>query len=117
MTIWTPDSWRQRPIVQQPQYQDAALLKQVESDLKNYPPLVFAAEARTLRAQLSDVALGKGFLLQGGDCAESFEEFNAPKIRDTFKVILQMAVVLTYAARRPVTKVTRMAGQYAKPRS
>lgn len=79
--------------------------------------MVFAAEARTLRKQLSDVALGKGFLLQGGDCAESFEDFNAPKIRDTFKVILQMAVVMTFAARCPVTKVARMAGQYAKPRS
>ncbi|MCP4862392.1 MAG: 3-deoxy-7-phosphoheptulonate synthase, partial [Alteromonas sp.] len=82
-----------------------------------YPPLVFAAEARELRRQLGQVCEGKGFLLQGGDCAESFNEFNAPKIRDTFKVLLQMAIVLTFAGRCPVTKVARMAGQYAKPRS
>ncbi|TNC81108.1 MAG: 3-deoxy-7-phosphoheptulonate synthase class II [Oleiphilus sp.] len=117
MKHWQPDSWRNYPIVQQPGYHDQNQLAQVEQDLSGYPPLVFAAEARTLRKQLSDVALGKGFLLQGGDCAESFEDFNAPKIRDTFKVILQMAVVMTFAARCPVTKVARMAGQYAKPRS
>lgn len=117
MTTWSPTSWRQKPILQQPTYSDSALLKQVEDKLASYPPLVFAAEARELRRQLGDVALGKGFLLQGGDCAESFSEFNAPKIRDTFKVILQMAVVLTFAGRCPVTKVARMAGQYAKPRS
>ena len=92
-------------------------MQDVENKLKSYPPLVFAAETRALLKQLGDVSQGKGFLLQGGDCAESFDEFNAPKIRDTFKVILQMAIVLTFAGRCPVTKVARMAGQYAKPRS
>nr|WP_252729102.1 3-deoxy-7-phosphoheptulonate synthase class II [Aliiglaciecola lipolytica] len=114
---WQPDSWRSKPIQQQPTYQDQALLKEVESKLHSYPPLVFAEETRQLYKQLGDVAEGKGFLLQGGDCAESFDEFNAPKIRDTFKVILQMAIVLTFAGKCPVTKVARMAGQYAKPRS
>ncbi|NCP65325.1 MAG: 3-deoxy-7-phosphoheptulonate synthase class II [Paraglaciecola sp.] len=117
MSQWQPDSWRAKPILQQPVYQDAAHLQQVEQKLKGYPPLVFAAETRALYRQLGDVAQGKGFLLQGGDCAESFSEFNAPKIRDTLKVILQMAIVLTFAGRCPVTKVARMAGQYAKPRS
>ncbi|MFA3792524.1 class II 3-deoxy-7-phosphoheptulonate synthase [Aliiglaciecola sp. SL4] len=117
MSQWQPDSWRSKPIQQQPTYQDQALLKQVESKLHSYPPLVFAEETRQLYKQLGDVAEGKGFLLQGGDCAESFDEFNAPKIRDTFKVILQMAIVLTFAGKCPVTKVARMAGQYAKPRS
>ncbi|AIF98473.1 phospho-2-dehydro-3-deoxyheptonate aldolase [Alteromonas australica] len=117
MSNWQVDSWRQKPILQQPEYDDKARLKEVEHTLSTYPPLVFAAEARELRRQLGEVSLGKGFLLQGGDCAESFDEFNAPKIRDTFKVILQMAIVLTFAGRCPVTKVARMAGQYAKPRS
>lgn len=117
MSQWQPDSWRQKPILQQPQYEDAQQLQEVEQRLHSYPPVVFAAEARQLFSQLADVSQGKGFLLQGGDCAESFDEFNAPKIRDTFKVILQMAVVLTYAGKCPVTKVARMAGQYAKPRS
>ncbi|GAA6185509.1 MULTISPECIES: class II 3-deoxy-7-phosphoheptulonate synthase [Alteromonadaceae] len=117
MSQWQPDSWRSKPIQQQPTYQDQALLKEVESKLHSYPPLVFAEETRQLYKQLGDVAEGKGFLLQGGDCAESFDEFNAPKIRDTFKVILQMAIVLTFAGKCPVTKVARMAGQYAKPRS
>lgn len=117
MTQWSKDSWRAKPILQQPQYKDEKLVKDVESKLATYPPLVFAEETRQLRKQLGNVALGKGFLLQGGDCAESFDEFNAPKIRDTFKVILQMAIVLTFAGQCPVTKVTRMAGQYAKPRS
>jgi 3-deoxy-7-phosphoheptulonate synthase len=114
---WQPDSWRSKPILQQPEYDDKAELAQVEKTLSSYPPLVFAAEARELRRQLGQVCEGKGFLLQGGDCAESFSEFNAPKIRDTFKVLLQMAIVLTFAGRCPVTKVARMAGQYAKPRS
>jgi 3-deoxy-7-phosphoheptulonate synthase len=114
---WQPDSWRSKPIVQQPSYDNQAELSQVENTLSGYPPLVFAAETRELYRQLGEVAEGKGFLLQGGDCAESFDEFNAPKIRDTFKVILQMAIVLTFAGRCPVTKVARMAGQYAKPRS
>ncbi len=117
MSQWQPNSWRSKPILQQPTYQDQQHLKQVEDTLSTYPPLVFAAETRSLFKQLGDVAEGKGFLLQGGDCAESFDDFNAPKIRDTFKVILQMAIVLTYAGRCPVTKVARMAGQYAKPRS
>ncbi len=117
MSNWQVDSWRQKPILQQPEYDDKARLKEVEHTLSTSPPLVFAAEARELRRQLGEVSLGKGFLLQGGDCAESFDEFNAPKIRDTFKVILQMAIVLTFAGRCPVTKVARMAGQYAKPRS
>jgi len=117
MTQWQPDSWRNFPILQQPSYSDAAKLKEVEQQIHGYPPLVFAAETRELRRQLTEVALGKGFLLQGGDCAESFDDFNAPKIRDTFKVILQMAIVLTFAGHCPVTKVARMAGQYAKPRS
>jgi 3-deoxy-7-phosphoheptulonate synthase len=111
------DSWRSKPILQQPNYQDKALVKDVEQKLASYPPLVFAEETRQLYKQLGDVSQGKGFLLQGGDCAESFDDFNAPKIRDTFKVILQMAIVLTFAGRCPVTKVARMAGQYAKPRS
>ncbi|WP_100655605.1 class II 3-deoxy-7-phosphoheptulonate synthase [Alteromonas flava] len=117
MNNWRPDSWREKPILQQPTYNDQAKLNEVEQKLATYPPLVFAEETRQLRKQLSDVCLGNGFLLQGGDCAESFDEFNAPKIRDTFKVLLQMAIVLTFAGRCPVTKVARMAGQYAKPRS
>lgn len=117
MQDWQIDSWRNKPILQQPSYRDQHRLTEVEADLKSYPPLVFAEETRALRKQLSDVCEGNGFLLQGGDCAESFAEFNAPKIRDTFKVLLQMAIVLTFAGRCPVTKVARMAGQYAKPRS
>jgi len=114
---WTPDSWRSKPIIQQPTYPDAAELAQVESKLASYPPLVFAGEARELRRQFAEVTQGRAFLLQGGDCAESFAEFSAPKIRDTFKVLLQMAVVMTFAASCPVVKVGRMAGQFAKPRS
>ena len=117
MSEWSIDSWQKKPILQQPTYKDQALLKDVEGKLASYPPLVFAEETRQLYKQLGDVSQGKGFLLQGGDCAESFNEFNAPKIRDTFKVILQMAIVMTFAGRCPVTKVARMAGQYAKPRS
>lgn len=117
MSQWQPDSWRSKPILQQPSYADQQHLQTVESKLASYPPLVFAEETRQLYKQLGQVAEGNGFLLQGGDCAESFDEFNAPKIRDTFKVILQMAIVLTFAGSCPVTKVARMAGQYAKPRS
>lgn len=117
MSQWSIDSWRNKPILQQPSYKDQTLVKEVEQKLASYPPLVFAEETRQLYKQLGDVSQGKGFLLQGGDCAESFNEFNAPKIRDTFKVILQMAIVMTFAGRSPVTKVARMAGQYAKPRS
>lgn len=114
---WSPDSWRSRPIQQQPAYPDAARLQQVEQTLASYPPLVFAGEARELRRQFAEVTAGRAFLLQGGDCAESFAEFSAAKIRDTFKVLLQMAVVMTFAAGCPVVKVGRMAGQFAKPRS
>ncbi|RUO60336.1 class II 3-deoxy-7-phosphoheptulonate synthase [Pseudidiomarina insulisalsae] len=117
MTNWSARSWREKPIQQQPTYPDHEHLKTVEHQLKMFPPLVFAEEIRALRRQLGQVSQGHGFLLQGGDCAESFADFNAPKIRDTFKVILQMAIVLTFAGSCPVTKVARMAGQYAKPRS
>lgn len=117
MNKWQPDSWRAKPILQQPAYEDLNELANVEKTLSSFPPLVFAAEARELRRQLGQVCEGNAFLLQGGDCAESFSEFNAPKIRDTFKVLLQMAIVMTFAGRCPVTKVARMAGQYAKPRS
>lgn len=105
------------PIAQQPEYPDADRLADVEAQLRALPPLVFAQEIRDLKEQLARVAHGGGFLLQGGDCAESFSEFSADKIRDTFKVLLQMAIVLTFAGRRPVTKIARMAGQFAKPRS
>ena len=114
---WSPDSWRALPIQQQPHYPDAAHLLQVEQSLASYPPLVFAGEARELRRQFAEVTQGRAFLLQGGDCAESFAEFSAAKIRDTFKVLLQMAIVMTFAAGCPVVKVGRMAGQFAKPRS
>ncbi|MFA6020729.1 MAG: 3-deoxy-7-phosphoheptulonate synthase, partial [Rhodospirillales bacterium] len=114
---WAPDSWRQKPIVQVPDYPDQAALERVETTLKNYPPLVFAGEARRLKASLAKVAQGKAFLMQGGDCAESFAEFHPNNIRDTFRVLLQMAVVLTFGGAFPVVKVSRMAGQFAKPRS
>ncbi|MEE9290778.1 MAG: 3-deoxy-7-phosphoheptulonate synthase class II [Alphaproteobacteria bacterium] len=114
---WTPSSWREKPILQQPDWPDAAKLAEVEATLANYPPLVFAGEARNLTEQLARVADGKAFLLQGGDCAESFAEFHADNIRDTFRVLLQMAVVLTYGASCPVVKMGRMAGQFAKPRT
>lgn len=117
MSLWQPNSWRKFPILQQPTYEDQNKLQAVEKDLGTFPPLVFAEETRELYRQLGKVSQGKGFLLQGGDCAESFSEFNAPKIRDTFQVLLQMSIVLTFAGRVPVTKVARMAGQYAKPRS
>ncbi|GAD63540.1 MULTISPECIES: class II 3-deoxy-7-phosphoheptulonate synthase [Pseudomonadaceae] len=117
MSAWSPESWRGKPIQQQPQYPDAAHLARVEQTLAGYPPLVFAGEARELRRQFAEVTQGRAFLLQGGDCAESFAEFSAAKIRDTFKVLLQMAIVMTFAAGCPVVKVGRMAGQFAKPRS
>lgn len=117
MSNWTPDSWREFPILQQPNYNDLAELKDVEQQIHSFPPLVFAEETRELYRQLGEVAEGRGFLLQGGDCAESFADFNAANIRDTFKVMLQMAVVLTFGGKVPVTKIARMAGQYAKPRS
>ncbi|RDE24986.1 3-deoxy-7-phosphoheptulonate synthase class II [Motiliproteus coralliicola] len=117
MELWTPDSWRGKPILQQPNYTDATLLSKVEQQLSQLPPLVFAGEVRALRNQLAEATEGRAFLLQGGDCAESFAEFHADNIRDTFKVLLQMAVVLTFAGSCPIVKVGRMAGQFAKPRS
>jgi len=114
---WSPASWRQHEGRQMPDYRDAQALAAAEAQLAVLPPLVFAGEARNLKADLAKVAAGEAFLLQGGDCAESFAEFHADNIRDTFRVILQMAVVLTYASKLPVVKVGRMAGQFAKPRS
>ncbi|WP_397576277.1 class II 3-deoxy-7-phosphoheptulonate synthase [Sphingorhabdus sp.] len=116
-TPWTPDSWRNATGIHMPEYKDAEALAVTEETLRNYPPLVFAGEARNLTADLAKVADGKAFLLQGGDCAESFAEFHPNNIRDTFRVILQMAVVLTFAGKMPVVKLGRMAGQFAKPRS
>ncbi|MBN7756156.1 3-deoxy-7-phosphoheptulonate synthase class II [Nitratireductor aquimarinus] len=117
MTKWSPNSWRNKPILQVPAYPDAAALAEVEARMATYPPLVFAGEARKLKKQLAAVAEGNGFLLQGGDCAESFAEHGADNIRDFFRAFLQMAVVLTYAGSQPVVKVGRIAGQFAKPRS
>ncbi|NIY72969.1 3-deoxy-7-phosphoheptulonate synthase class II [Marivivens donghaensis] len=117
MTEWQKSDWRNKPRVQMPEYTDGAKLNAVEAKLASYPPLVFAGEARRLRDKLAAVSRGDAFLLQGGDCAESFAEFSADNIRDTFKVMLQMAMVLTYGAKVPVVKVGRMAGQMAKPRS
>ncbi|MGP1580755.1 MAG: class II 3-deoxy-7-phosphoheptulonate synthase [Wolinella sp.] len=114
---WNPKSWREKPIKQQPIYKEKGLLKSVEEELRSYPPLVFAGEARALKKRLAAATKGHGFLLQGGDCAESFSQFNAINIRDMFKVILQMAVVLTFSGSCPVIKVGRLAGQFAKPRS
>jgi 3-deoxy-7-phosphoheptulonate synthase len=114
---WSPDSWRKKPIVQVPEYPDMAKLAQVEKRLESFPPLVFAGEARRLKKALAGVAAGHAFLLQGGDCAESFEDHSANSIRDFFRVFLQMSVVLTFAAASPVVKVGRIAGQFAKPRS
>jgi len=114
---WTPASWRSRPIRQAPAYPDEAALAKVERKLAKYPPLVFAGEARRLKAALALAADGQAFVLQGGDCAESFGDFTANIIRDTFRVLLQMAVVLTFGASVPVVKIGRMAGQFAKPRS
>jgi 3-deoxy-7-phosphoheptulonate synthase len=117
MGDWKKTGWRAKPRVQMPDYTDAERLGRVEAQLASYPPLVFAGEARRLRASLGKAARGEAFLLQGGDCAESFSEFRADNIRDTFKVLLQMAMVLTFGAKVPVVKVGRMAGQFAKPRS
>jgi 3-deoxy-7-phosphoheptulonate synthase len=116
-TNWTPASWRDHEARQMPEYPDQAALAAAETELGRFPPLVFAGEARALKQELAQVSAGKAFLLQGGDCAESFAEFHPNNIRDTFRVILQMAVVLTYASKLPVVKVGRMAGQFAKPRS
>lgn len=117
MTEWSPDSWRDKPIRQAPAYGDADAVGATEARLASFPPLVFAGEARQLKRALAEVAGGRGFLLQGGDCAESFAEHGADNIRDFFRAFLQMAVVLTFGASRPVVKVGRIAGQFAKPRS
>jgi 3-deoxy-7-phosphoheptulonate synthase len=114
---WQPHSWRSRPVQQMPNYQDPAALAEVEGRLATYPPLVFAGEARTLKERLAEVCHGQAFMLQGGDCAEAFADFHADKIRDSLRVLLQMAVVLTFGAGVPVVKLGRIAGQFAKPRS
>ena len=114
---WSPESWKTHEARHLPRYEDAAALAEAERVLSSYPPLVFAGEARALKADLAEVCGGRSFLLQGGDCAESFAEFHPNNIRDTFRVLLQMAVVLTFASKMPVVKVGRMAGQFAKPRS
>ena len=114
---WSPDSWRSLPITQVPDYRETAKLQQTEARIAGFPPLVFAGEARKLQRKLARVSEGRGFLLQGGDCAESFAEHSADNIRDFFRVFLQMAVVLTFAGSQPVVKVGRIAGQFAKPRS
>lgn len=117
MTVWSPESWRSKPGKQLPTYPDMDKLYWVESELAKRPPLVFAGEVRRLKSQLANVSAGQAFLLQGGDCAESFKEFSAETVRDTFRVLLQMAVVMTFASAKPVVKVGRIAGQFAKPRS
>ena len=114
---WTPESWRKKPIAQMPDYPDKQALSAVEKQLASFPPLVFAGEARNLKKALARVAKGEAFLLQGGDCAESFAEHGPNNIRDFFRVFLQMAVVLTYSGGSPVVKIGRIAGQFAKPRS
>lgn len=114
---WKPDSWRSKPIKQQPKYEDTAQLDQVLSRIRGYPPLVFAGEVDNLKRQLAGAAAGKRFLLQGGDCAERFQDCNQESITSKLKILLQMSVVLCYGARRPVVRVGRIAGQYAKPRS
>ena len=116
-TSWEPGSWRAKPRLQMPDYDDAARLAEVEGTLSGYPPLVFAGEARRLREELAAACEGRAFLLQGGDCAEAFADFSADKIRDSLRVLLQMAVVLTFGGGLPVIKLGRMAGQFAKPRS
>src|SRR5512145_1809884 len=114
---WSPESWRAKPIEQVPVYPDQGALDTVEQQLATFPPLVFAGEARELKAKLARVAEGEAFLLQGGDCAESFAEHRADTIRDFFRVFLQMAVVLTYAGGSPVVKVGRIAGQFSNHHS
>jgi len=114
---WTPNSWRDFPIKQQPTYQDEKLLKEVEEKLSTYPPIIFAGEARKLKEKLAAAGRGEAFLLQGGDCAESFSDFNAANIKNLFKLMLQMNMVLMYSTGKPVIKVGRIAGQFAKPRS
>ena len=117
MKNWKNNSWRKYPVKHIPEYPDKKELDQVLSKIKNFPPLVFAGETRHLKQQLAEVVDGKAFLLQGGDCAESFAEFHPDNIRDTFKLMLQMSLVLTYSASLPVVKLGRIAGQFSKPRS
>ena len=114
---WKKNSWRQYPISQQPNYADTNHVNKIETEIEKLPPLVFADEVRSLKSKLAKVSRGDAFLLQGGDCAESFSDFSANNLRDSFKVILQMSAILTYATSLPVIKVGRMAGQFAKPRS
>ena len=116
-TQWSPSSWRLKPAKHQPIYKDESQLKSSLDKIKKYPALVFAGEARSLKSKLANVSKGKAFLLQGGDCAESFSDFHPDNIKNSFKVILQMAVVLTFGASCPIVKVGRIAGQFAKPRS
>jgi 3-deoxy-7-phosphoheptulonate synthase len=117
LTAWSPESWQQREALQQPEYSDREALQAAVAEIRRMPPLVFAGECRTLQARLAACAAGEAFLLQGGDCAESFTQFSANSIRDTFRVLLQMSVVMIYGGGVPVVKVGRMAGQFAKPRS
>lgn len=117
MSNWSPRSWRELPIKQQPVYTDMEKLKKVEEELSSYPPLIFAEEARCLKDKLAEASKGKAFLLQGGDCAESFSSFNADNIKSLFKILIQMAVIMTFSGSKPVVKVGRVAGQFAKPRS
>lgn len=114
---WIPNSWRDFPIKQQPTYQDKEMLKKVEDEISSFPPLIFAGEARNLKEQFAKASRGEAFLLQGGDCAESFKAFDANNIKSLFKLFMQMAVVLTYSSGKPIVKVGRVAGQFAKPRS
>jgi len=116
-TQWTPDSWRKFPIKQQPTYKDKEQLLKTEEELSSYPPLIFAGEARSLKEQLAAVGRGEAFLLQGGDCAESFKSFDANNIKSLFQIMMQMAVVMTFSSGKPVVKIGRVAGQFAKPRS
>jgi len=116
-TQWTPDSWRKFPIKQQPTYKDKEQLLKTEAELASYPPLIFAGEARSLKEQLAAVGRGEAFLLQGGDCAESFKSFDADNIKSLFQIMMQMAVVMTFSSGKPVVKIGRVAGQFAKPRS
>lgn len=114
---WAKDSWTSKHVAQPPKYEDEEELSEAIAKISNFAPLVFAGEVRTLREQLARACSGQGFVLMGGDCAEAFDEFNVDHVRDTFRVILQMALVLTFGSAMPVIKIGRMAGQFAKPRS
>lgn len=116
-TTWSPESWKTKPVSQGPNYQDPEELDQAVNTLKKFSPLVFAGEVRSLHESLARACSGQGFLLMGGDCAEAFNEFNVDHVRDTFRVMLQMSLVLTFGSAMPIIKVGRMAGQFAKPRS